>query len=196
MKGLVNFLKTTIVGGIIFLIPVILVVIVFGKALALIQRISKPIANFFPIDSIAEIAVADIIGFLLLAFVCFLAGLLARTSLASKAVQQAEAKFLWHLPGYAFTKGITDSLSTTDETSALQPVSCRLDDSWQIGFEVERMLDGRVIVYLPGAPDPWSGSILVIDADRVETLDATMITTIGCLRKLGHGAGQLLKTKS
>jgi len=196
MKSLVNFLKTTIVGGIVFLIPVVLIVIVFGKALALVQHISKAIAHLIPLDTVAQIAIADIIGLLLLAIVCFLAGLIARTSLASRTVQRAEANFLWHLPGYAFTKGITDSLSSEEGVSSLQPVSCRLDDSWQIGFEVERLSDGRVVVYLPGAPNPWSGSILLIDADRVDVLDTTMMAAVSCLRKLGHGTGQLFSGKT
>ena len=196
MKGMINFLKTTIVGGIIFLIPVVLIIMVLGKALALIKRFSEPMANFLPVDTFAGIAVANIIGIVALALICFIAGLVARTSLASSAVQKAEAKFLWHLPGYAFTKGITDSLNSGNGSLSLQPVSCRLDDCWQIGFEVERMDDGRVVVYLPGAPNPWSGSIMLVDADRVEVLGSTMVATIGCLRKLGHGGKKLFAPKT
>jgi uncharacterized membrane protein len=191
MKGMISFLKTTIIGGVIFLVPVILVVIVLAKALPLVRRIAAPMAGFLPVDTVAGVTVANIISFTILALICFLAGLIARTSLASRAVQKAEARFLWQLPGYAFVKGMTDSFISQGDSSSMRPVSCQLDDSWQIGFEVERMQDGRVVVYLPGAPNPWTGSLLLIDPARVEALNATMVETVGALRKLGHGSSRL-----
>lgn len=188
---MISFLKTTVIGGAVFLVPVILIVIVLGKALSLFKRMAGPMASLLPVDTVAGITVANILSVAILALICFLAGLLARTSLASRAVENAESRFLWQIPGYAFVKGMTESLVSQDKSSAMRPVSCRLDDCWQIGFEVERMQDGRVVVYLPGAPNPWSGSLLVIDPDRVAPLNASMVEIVGALGKLGHGSSQV-----
>jgi uncharacterized membrane protein len=49
-------------------------------------------------------------------------------------------------------------------------VVVRFDDSWSIAFEIERVDDDRVAIFLPGAPDPWSGSMCVVTADRVALL--------------------------
>lgn len=156
MKKIAAFIKTTIVGGIVFLVPVVLIVMVLGKAFELTMKLAKPMAQFIPLESFAGIALANIVGLLILALVCFIAGMIARTSLANKAVQKAESGFLWQIPGYSFAKGMTDSIGNHDGPAALQPVFARLDDCWQIAFEVERMTDGKVVVFLPGALNPWS----------------------------------------
>ena len=42
----------------------------------------------------------------------------------------------------------------------MRPVLARFENSWQIAFEIERIPGGIITVYVPGAPDPWSGSSL------------------------------------
>ncbi|MGE0823358.1 MAG: DUF502 domain-containing protein [Candidatus Binatia bacterium] len=196
MKGIFTFVKTTIVGGLVFLVPVVVLVIVIGKALQLSMKAAEPMARFIPVESVAGVALANIVGLIIIGLVCFLAGLVARTSLASKAVREAETRVLWQIPGYAFVKGITDSFSANEEMATLHPVLARLDDAWQVAFEVERMPDGKVIVYLPGAPDPWSGSILLITEERIEPLKAPMMAVMGNLRRLGRGGSKLLSTQA
>ena len=39
----------------------------------------------------------------------------------------------------------------------MTPVLITLDDYEQMAFEVERTAGGKVVVYLPGAPNSWSG---------------------------------------
>jgi len=64
----------------------------------------------------------------------------------------------------------------------------RFDDNTQIGFEVERLDGGNVVIYLPGAPNPWSGSVVYFEADRVTPLGITAAEAFGSLRKLGRGS--------
>ena len=40
------------------------------------------------------------------------------------------------------------------EAKNMQPVLVRFDDNSQLGFEIERLDNGQVVIYLPGAPDP------------------------------------------
>ncbi len=51
---------------------------------------------------------------------------------------------------------------------------------------------GRVVVYVPGAPDPWSGAVFVMTADRVEPLEASMPAAVKNIRALGRGTTRLL----
>ena len=98
MKGLFDFVKATVVGGLIFLIPLVVIVFVVGKALRLSMRVAQPMAGVLPVDSVAGIALVDVVGIVLIMVLCFAAGLVARNSLASKAVREAEARFLWKIP--------------------------------------------------------------------------------------------------
>jgi hypothetical protein len=68
----------------------------------------------------------------------------------------------------------------------------RFDDSWQIGFEIERIEGGKVALFLPGSPDPWSGSICIAEENRVTPLDLPVAAAAQMVRRLGRGANQAL----
>lgn len=193
MKNLIKFIKTTIIGGVIFLIPVIVLIAVFGKAIQISLKLSELVSKYIPVENILGLTIADLISVLIIAIICFLAGLMAHYTFFSKAIQKAESRFLWKVPGYAFIKGFVDSFSSDDSTSIMKPVIINLDDSSQIAFEVEKLENEKSVVYIPGAPNPWSGSILLVTQDRVEYLPVTMATAINTLSTLGKGIGELQK---
>ena len=68
----------------------------------------------------------------------------------------------------------------------------RFDDLWQIGFEIERIEGGKVALFLPGSPDPWSGSVCIAEADRVTPLDLPVAAVVKMVRRLGRGANEAL----
>jgi uncharacterized membrane protein len=76
----------------------------------------------------------------------------------------------------------------------MTPVLVTLDDYKQIAFEVERTAGGNVVVYLPGAPNPWSGSVVYVSEDRVEPLDMQPQDAIKNIRVLGRGSEKLAST--
>lgn len=70
----------------------------------------------------------------------------------------------------------------------------RFDDLAQIAFEVERGPGDLVTVYLPGSPDPWSGSVAHVESDRVDQLGGDFASVVKTLRKVGRGSISLLET--
>ena len=38
-----KFVKTTIVGGIVFMVPIIIIIVILGKAFALMLKVARPI---------------------------------------------------------------------------------------------------------------------------------------------------------
>ncbi len=68
------------------------------------------------------------------------------------------------------------------------PVMARFDDNAQIGFEMERTQQGTVVVYLPGAPAPWSGAVMYVDPGRIEQLDLSVSEAVRIIRQLGRGS--------
>jgi uncharacterized membrane protein len=73
LKVLLQFLKTTVIGGLVFLMPVIVIIVVSGEALQSSRKVAEPLAAFIPVDSIAGIALADVIGGVVLVVLCFAA---------------------------------------------------------------------------------------------------------------------------
>jgi uncharacterized membrane protein len=194
MRGALVFLKTTVVGGLVFLVPIIILIAILGKALQLMSVVAAPLAGWIPIDSMAGIALANVIAGVAVVILCFAAGVGARSSYARKAVASLDSRLMSMVPGYALIKGLSGSLGK-DEAESLTPVMVKFDDSSQIAFEVDKIEDGRVVVYLPGAPNPWSGAVLVMEGDRVERLGKPPGAAIRHMQTLGRGARELLRSQ-
>jgi len=184
--------KSTIVGGLIFLIPLAIVIAALGQVFMFMAKVAEPISALIPIESIAGIAfvnIATLIGTLAL---CFFAGLVARSAFGGKISEAVESKIYTLFPRYAFVKSMTTALAGEQDSQTLKPVLAKFDDVTQIAFEVERNEKGLVTLYLPGSPDPWSGSLVHMTEDRVDPLDVDFATVIKELRTVGRGASETL----
>lgn len=190
---MLSFFKTTVLGGIVFLVPIVIFIAIVDKALQLTGKLAQPVAAALPVDTFGGVAIAELVALAIVVVVCFLAGLAARSPAAKRAVNSLEANVLDHVPAYALMKAKAGSVLTPDDTRDLAPVLVRFDDSWQLGFEVESLDGEKCLVYLPGAPDPWSGSVCAVARDRVTPLDVTIKDASNLMKRLGKGATQSLK---
>ena len=181
--------RTTVLGGLIFLVPFVMVLFVLGKALGVMRTVAAPLAEAIGVDHVGAFALIDLLAVLLLLGLCWLAGHLA-TSRRGRALYEAfDAKLLDLFPRYGFVKSMTESLASNQGEATLPVVLVRFDDQSQLAFEVERTVGG-VIVFLPGSPDPWSGTVSLVTPDRVKRLDVDFKTAVKSIRLLGRGAGQ------
>lgn len=190
-----SFIKTTIIGGLLFLVPVIVVIMVVGKALSLMMAVASPMAGWFPIESLGGVAVANVFAALLILLLCFVAGLLARTRPATRFARSVEDSILQKIPGYSLVKGITSSMSE-DDAEDMHVVLVSLGYSKRVGVEIERFGTERVVVYFPGAPNAWAGELHVVDAEQVERLDCPLTTFIDHAERLGRGSESYLGSTS
>lgn len=187
-----NMLRTTVIGGVVFLIPVIIVVAIFGRAFRFMMKVIAPLEKAIPLGSVAGVAVINILAIIALFVLCFLAGLVAKSNVARKAVSKLEGGLLMAIPGYNFIKAVTGSLGGEEGEEHMIPVFVRFDDLAQVAFEVERAEDGQVVVYLPGAPNATSGSVILMEPDRVTRIEASVAKTMRSMRSLGKGSAELL----
>jgi uncharacterized membrane protein len=190
---MLNFLKTTVLGGILFLIPIVIFITIIGKALQITNKLAIPIAGLLGAEKITGIAVAELIAIAILVLACFIAGLAAKTARAKKLVQSLEANVLDKIPVYELLKAKTQSVLSFEEEETLALIMVRFDDSWQLAFEIERIERDKVVIFLPGAPDPWAGSVCIVTEDRVTHLEMTIKSAVKLMKRLGKGSTDLLK---
>ena len=189
-----SFLKTTFLGGALFLAPVVVLIAIVEKALGYAQKAVVPLADALFKGTFAHAFVSDLLAFGLLLVLCFLAGLAAKTAFARKSVDALEKKVLGKVPFYDSTKSkvLATLQSQSQEGETMRPVLARFEDSWQIAFEVERIPGGITTVYVPGAPDPWSGSVCFMTEDRIQAIDPAMSPVLKTLKDLGKGSNKQL----
>ena len=178
-------IRTTIVGGLLFLIPFVVVVMIAGKALQIMRKIAMPIIDLLGVDHVGAVALIDVVAIALMVGLCYVAGRLAVSERGRRAYRAVDERLLDIFPRYGFVKAIASGVAK-ERGEHIPPVMVRFDDLWQFAFEIERDAS-RVIVYLPGSPDPWSGTMALVEADRVTPLAADMPAVIKSLRGAGRG---------
>jgi uncharacterized membrane protein len=186
MSSRFDFVKTTVVGGAVFLVPAVIIVIVLGKFFGALKAFAKALAPVFGIKSMAGGVALDVVAVIITLMICFAAGLIARQASAKRLREKLDRTLLNSFPGYAFVKGFADNLRQTEEMAgSFHPVAVRFDDYSQVAFETNRRPDGTVAIYLPGAPNPWSGTIVFVACDRVQSLPISLTEAIRSIRTLG-----------
>ena len=190
---MVKFLKTTIIGGIVFMVPIIIFIAIIGKAIKLTNKLAAPVSALIPADGIGNIAVADLLALVIILLICFLAGLAAKSTLARKSLSNLESRVFSKIPVYGFVKSKVDAIVQPEKAEGMKPVLAQFDDYWQIAFEVERIPGETVTIFLPGAPDPWSGSVCYVTEDRIQPLELTLLPVLKTLKGLGKGSNEQLR---
>ena len=74
----------------------------------------------------------------------------------------------------------------------MKVVLARIEDAWQLALLVERVDETHVAVFVPGAPDPKSGSVYLLTDDRVKPMDVPIREAMKCIKGLGVGSRALL----
>ena len=195
MRIFSGFFKATIVGGLLFMVPLILMVVVLQKGLGLVRKIVVPLAKYFPERTFLGVGMTTILSIAVIVLLCFLFGLVARTAAGKKVRDWLEFTIMGKLPGYALVKGVIQGATGLENEEDVTIALVRIEDAWQIGFVVEVHSDGHRTVYMPGVPNPASGSIFYMTEDRIRPIDAKMGQLLTVIRHLGIGSKDLLAGK-
>ncbi len=191
-RGGIHFFKTTVIGGLVFLVPVVVLVIILAKAAGLMMMVAEPMAAWLPIDAIGGVALANIIAILAVVLICFIAGLIARAAILRAIVGGLESKVLSKEPGYVIIKGMLSGLQE-DDTHTLIPVLATFGDTARIGLEIEHLDDGRVVVMTPTPPNPWSGKVQIMAHEQVKRLDLPMTAYMENIERFGQGTNEMFR---
>lgn len=194
MKQSANPLVTTLIGGVVFLLPLVVVLVVLGHGLALVTRAAQPLTSMLPDKSYGGVALASLAALALLLLLCFGAGMLARAAFGRALSDRFETKLQTLYPRYAVIKAMSQGLHGALGQRVLKAVLVSFDDHQSIAFDIERLDDGRAVLYLPGAPDAWSGSVVLVPPDRIEPLDIDSAALAKSLQRLGIGTATLLRS--
>jgi uncharacterized membrane protein len=190
-----TFLKTTMVGGVLFLLPLAVVLMVLGYALGLASKVAQPISDRFDLQQwgdLAGVGLVTVLSALVLVFVSFAAGLVARTYLGERITRWFESSLLGRLPQYQMLKSMAEGLAQFENARGIKPALISIEGGWQIGYLLESLENGWLSVFLPQAPTPMSGNIMYLPADRVRPLSITMVEAMSIIKRIGVGSGDAL----
>jgi uncharacterized membrane protein len=167
MKAIPHFVRTTILGGVLFLIPIAVLAFILGKAFDFARRGLKPVAVIIPDSLVSGATMETIMAIVLIVLMCFFAGLFARTHVARRIMTELEAAVLSKVPAYEYLKQAGASVMGLGEMVEHPVVLARLGGAWRIGVQTDVVDDGLVTVFVPNSPNSFSGAVFFVTSDQV-----------------------------
>ena len=188
-----TFIKSTVIGGIVFLIPLGVVMYLLGKVVVVMKHFANALAPAIPVDRPIGVLALNLAALAALVAACFVAGLVAQRAAARQLSARVESTLLGAIPGYSFFKAFVDNMQRSNSISeSFIPVLVQFDDYSQLAFEIEREPNGKAAIYLPGAPNPWSGAVVYVGVERVRHLPMSLKEALTNIRMLGKGSADVV----
>lgn len=193
MNPLKSFVKTTLLGGLMFLVPAVMLLLILRHAMQFAGKVAKPVASLFPAAGIAGIAAATLAAALVLLLIAFLAGIVARSAPGRRLSAWFEESILGGLPQYRMVRTMAEGLAQVESGTGMRPVLVHNDDGWQLAYRLEELPGDWVAVFLPAAPTPMSGNILYVKASKLRPLDIGMPAAMKLVKSVGIGSAEALR---
>ena len=191
-----DFVKMTFIGGILFLLPLAVVLLLLGHVLGLATKVVQPVSHSLELDKLGTVAgmgAGTALALLALILVSFAAGMLARTAAGERMSTWVENSLVGGMPQYRMVKSMAQGFAHIEDSHDLKPALINIEEAWQIGYVLEPIAEGWVAVFLPAAPTPMSGTIMYFPVERVRALDMTMVQATTLVTRIGIGSGEALR---
>ena len=188
MRHAREFVTSTLVGGLLIVVPVYLAVLLLLKGMKSVAGLVRPFAALLPEWIPAE----RFLSLLLVLTICFLIGVAVRTPKGRAVRERLEKAFFGRLPGYGLIRSLTQRLAGDSEESAWMPALVDLEDALVPAFIIEELDDGRLTVFVPSVPTPLAGAVYVLLPERVHILDVPFTQAVRSISRWGSGSRELV----
>jgi uncharacterized membrane protein len=189
MKRLAEFTKTTLIGGVLIVLPAYITLLLLFKVVKGVIELAHPVTAQLPVG--LEFRGVIAVGILIL--VCFVAGLILRTGPGLRTKNAIERNLLERIPGYALIRGLAARLAGRHEDETFAVALVDLEDALVPAFVVETHDDGSFTVFVPSVPTPAAGAIYILPKERVHLVDVPFTKAASVISKWGSGARDLVK---
>jgi uncharacterized membrane protein len=187
MKKNTEFFSKTFKGGIFFVLPFALVVIILLKIIQILTPVATKLGSW--IDPQSHIPFFSyIIVILIILMVFFLGGLYEiQFSTGKKLGVWIEDNLLSMLPAYQLIKKTSQEKIGFASDQNLKVVLVPTD-GWAIGYLVEELSDEEVLVFLPSSPNHFEGSLNIFKRTEIKSTKLSIKDAQDILVHTGFGA--------
>ncbi len=192
-----RFIRTTILGGVIVILPVVMTFFFLRWVSDFVTGLIEPLTRLLMEQSKQQKFAADFIVIVFIVLICFLVGLVVKTRFGRFLYQSLEDKILEIAPGYHLFKETIKQLLGRDRalfsTVALVQVFGPASNTMMTGFVTDEHPDGYCTVFIPSALNPTSGLIYYVEKQYVHIVDASVEDTMRIIISCGMGSKKLLE---
>ena len=187
MKAIVNFLKLTLIGGLLIVLPIWITLLLLLKGVKAAIGMLLPIAKMLPRTIVHE----KITALILLLVICFLVGLLVRLEPIQRVREWLAQHIFERLPGFGLMRAMARQLAGEKGEQAFQPALVEIEEALVPAFIIEKHPDGQFTVFISSSPTPMAGAIYILQPERVHPVDVPLRKAMVCITKWGTGAAEM-----
>jgi uncharacterized membrane protein len=195
MNKLKSFLKTSLLGGVVVILPIAIVISVTLWLFNLISGLIEPLTRFLIKDSQLNEYIAEFLVIALIVAACFFVGVLVRTRLGGFLYRVIEHRILKLAPGYSMVKETVTQVFGKSKSPfssvALAQIFC--NDTQVTCFITDKHEDGMYTLFVPTGPNPTSGLIYHLNEKYVHPVDIPVQEAMRSIISCGAGTAKLLK---
>ncbi len=195
MKKIKAFIKTTILGGLIVMLPVYLTWLFLKWLLGLITGIIRPLTEVIKGKFHLQEYTAEFLVIFTIIVVCFIIGLSVKTRLGTFIYRLVEKRILKIAPGYSLFKETIKQFLGQEKApfSRVALVQVFENSTMMTGFVTDEHPDGRYTVYVPSGLNPTSGVIYHLKREYVHLVEVSVEDTMRSIISCGAGSKALIE---
>ena len=198
MKRIKDFFKTSLLGGMVVILPVAILFFVFNWIFNLVRNMIQPLTNLVMTKSQIQEILAAILVIAVILTLCFVIGVFVRTSLGKWIYHTLENRILKVAPGYSLIKETVMQFlgSKKSPFSSVALAQIFGNETLVSAFVTDTHSDGSYTVFVPTGPNPTSGNIYHLEGRFVHPVDVPVEDTMRSILSCGAGSTKLIKALS
>lgn len=191
-------LRDYIIDGLLLMLPIAAVFVLLAYVIRALARVLGPIADRFPQFSWLGVATIDLVALVALLLALAAVGAFARSTPGRAISRKLEEVVFRKIPGFLIFKSIAAGFSTEEREKGVTPALIEFDDHVALGFVIEeaQTVDGKVTVFIPAAPTPVAGEIMLVKPEQVHPLNVPVGHAMRVVSRLGLGLQELTTGKN
>ena len=191
-----SFLKTTLLGGLFLLLPIMLLWVGLQEIGGLLVAMATPIADMLPENIFEDLLAPWVVALVLIVATSFVLGLAAKATWLRDLGRKFESSVLYKIPMYRMLKVISGALVDPDSSHVDAALVKDETGGGDPCYVMEKHADGRATVLLPWSPASFAGSIKVVQQSQLEILPCSLDEFSRSLSQIGVGVEECMTTQS
>ena len=194
MKAAIEFIKTTVLGGIVIVIPIAVIVIVLGDFYHTLIEITSPLTKGMTFGPLTNTLIATLFVVLVIVAFFFIAGLLLNTFWGKSTKNWLEQNIFERIPMYSTLSQLTQRIAGIENSNfPVVEVDLYGTANRVLGIVIDTLPDGRLLVYTPSSPVITVGQLNIVAEENVKILDVSITNTLNCLSMMGLEADKIYR---
>jgi len=193
MEKFKSFLKTSIIGGVVVILPMFIFIMVFKWLFGWVTDIIQPLTDLIVTKSNMSKIIADALVIAVILISCFIIGIIVKTKIGKFIHENLESRILKIAPGYNTIKEIVMQLiGKKIPFASVALVRIFENDTLMTAFITDTHADGSYTVFIPTAPNPTSGFIYHIKNEYIQHVNIPVEEAMRSIITCGAGSKKIL----